>query len=341
MEALRPFLPDLWLCIIAFILALYLITDGFDLGVGMLLLFHRDEERRSRLLSTIAPVWTSNQTWLVVLGGILFGAFPFFYGVVLSSLYAPLMLMLLGLIFRGVAFEFRGLAKRKRPFSLFLGIGSLVAVVAQGFTVGALLEGFPMSRGPFTGGGLGWLTPFSLLVAADAVSAYLLLGSAWLIAREEGPSREESRRRALPLAGVTFALSAAIYLRLLFSYPSMTGKLSTIPGLLTMAFFPCAAIVSLGLLLAGLRQRTLAPFIWSAALLLSGLAAVSVGLYPYMIPRGITVSEAAASPATLEFMLAVMALLIPAMLVYNIYLYRAFALRQPPGEADDYGGEHG
>jgi cytochrome d ubiquinol oxidase subunit II len=291
------------------------------------------------MMSTLDTVWAANQTWLVVLGGMLFGAFPFFYGVVLTTLYIPLAFILVGLIFRGISFEFRARSDRKEPWSLAFGLGSLTAALAQGFSLGGLLWGLPDAGGRFAGGSWGWLSPFSALVAVGVASGYSLLGAAYLIVKTGGEVQEGSYRHALGASVLTAVSGGGVFVALTARFPHMASKWTTPPASWIMPVFPLLSALSLGLLWMNLaRRRERGIFLWSAAAILFAFVGVSVGLYPYMIPMGATVEQAAASPGTLEFMLAVMGVIIPLTLGYNTFQYRVFRGKIEAGEGA-YGGE--
>ena len=170
-------LPDLWFALVGFMLFLAVVSDGFDLGVGILSLLTRDERRRSVLMGSIGPVWHANLTWLVVLGGVFFGAFPVAYGVIFSALYLPVFVMIIALAFRGVSFDFREEAQDQGPWNLAFGLGSLAAALAQGFAVGGFLSGLNLAGDRFAGGVWDWLNPFAALVALGLLCGYVLLGA--------------------------------------------------------------------------------------------------------------------------------------------------------------------
>jgi cytochrome d ubiquinol oxidase subunit II len=196
MDALQLFLGNIWFFLIGLMLVLYVVLDGFDLGVGILSLFTSDEEHRGVMMASLGSVWDANETWLVVLGGALFGAFPLVYGLTLHALYIPVMLMIFGLIFRGVAFEFHAHARRKWPWGVAFGAGSLVAAACQGVILGAVIGGLSVHENRFTGGLWDWLHPFPLLVAAGVISGYALLGASFLIVKTTGEIQQRSYRRA-------------------------------------------------------------------------------------------------------------------------------------------------
>ncbi|MBE0618161.1 MAG: cytochrome d ubiquinol oxidase subunit II [Proteobacteria bacterium] len=341
MEWLGSQLPSVWLGIIAFFLLYYAVTDGFDLGIGILSLLHRDEETVGAMMGTVSHVWAGNQTWLVILGGMLFGAFPLFYGLLLSSLYIPMVAMLFGLLFRGVAFEFRGQSTRRRVWDLAFGGGSLLATLAQGFALGGLLGGLPVENGTFVGGVWHWLTPYSALVAAGVLSGYVMLGANYLVWQAEGELRRWAYRCGRVAALVTLPLSAGVHLWTTARYPYAAQKWGAWPEALALGTLLVLSILAYGKLLAGLwRDSRRGPLLWNAAVILFSFAGLSLALFPHMIPSvvsPVTVAQAAASPKTLEFMLVATAVLLPVILVYTGYTYR---ITSPPGQnsGKGYGG---
>jgi cytochrome d ubiquinol oxidase subunit II len=329
-------LADVWLLIIAFLLVLAVVLDGCDLGVG-LLACGVGETRRAVMMQSVGKVWVVNQTWLVVLGGMLFGAFPRFYGVVLTSLYLPLLLMLAGLIFRAVAFEFSGLARRPGLWGLAFAGGSLAATTGQGLALGGLLGGLPVGNGRFVGGGWEWLSPLGLLVATGVASGYALLGAAYLLFKTGGEVQERGYRQARVASWLTVGAAVGVNLWLAVAYPHVALKWSQGPAPYRMAAFPLLAAGAFAGLQWSLsnRRREAEPFVWSAVLVLSLFAGASFALYPYMIPPFDTVDMAAASPKTLRFMLVATGVLLPLMLGYNLYQFRVFR-GKAAGPGDGY-----
>lgn len=329
MEPLRPFLSEIWYLLLGLILLVYAITDGFDLGVGMLSLLTRDEERREAMMAAITPFWHANQTWLVIVGGLLFGAFPKVYGGVLTALYLPLVLLLAGLIARGLAFEFRGVAAKKAPWSLVFGVGSLVAALAQGLALGAILTGLRLRGGVYLGDPWEWFHPFCFLSALGLVFNYCLLGAAFLILKTTGPLRDESYRWAHAAAWLTVASAVAVWIwaasalsRPIWGWPSLSA-------LYRFSSFSIFALCAFVLLLWGLRRREeRSPFTWSVVMVCFAGADLMAGLYPYVIPPSLTVASAAAPANTLEFMLLAIGTILPILFLYNVYQYKVFAERR-------------
>ncbi len=339
-EALRPYLPDIWLLMMAFFLLYYAITDGLDLGVGMISIRSKESEERGTMMGTIRSNWHSNQTWLVILGGMLFGAFPVFYGVILSGLYIPILVMLFGLLLRGVSFEMREHSEYKGLWDAFFGGGSLIASLAQGFALGGILSGyFIVENGDFAASHWGWLNPYSLLVTIGVLIGYVMLGANYLIMKTEGELQDKAYRIAWTTSLIVAPISIAVHIWTMFKYPYVYQKWTTFPDLyllggLTLA----AAFIFIALLVSLKKRREVAPVFLNAALVIFSFAAVSVGLYPYMIPSihgGIPVDEVAASPDTLMFMLYVSAVVLPIVLIYTSYefwIYRGKTSKEPYGQ---------
>ena len=313
-------LPNIWFFLLGLILLIYVVLDGFDLGVGILSLFCGDEEQRSILMGSLGPVWHANQTWLVVLGGLLFGAFPLAYGLILSALYIPTILLLVGFIFRAVSLEFREEAPNQRPWSLAFGWGSLLAALAQGLVLGGLLSGLKLQGDRFAGSVWDWLQPFPSLVALGLVCGYALLGAAYLILKTEGEIQARSYRQARAAAVLVALALALVGSWGLLTLPHLRPGWRGWPLLFAAVFL----LLILGLLRSLGQRREQAPFLWSTAIFGVAFAGLAASLYPFLIPPAVTIAEAAAEPLTLKIMLVVMGLLLPVMLIYNAYQFRVF-----------------
>lgn len=312
-----------WAALLAVTTWLYVLLDGFDLGVGILFGF-ADEPERRKMLSAISPVWDGNETWLVVTGTILFGAFPAAYAALLSAFYLPLVLMLCALILRGVAFEFRYKSLGFRWFWDFgFAGGSFVATFVQGMTIGALVEGLPMRDGHYIGGSMGWLSPFAVLCGLGLVLGYCLLGASWLVRKCEGAPRE-SAYRLLPLlnAGVLAFLSCALVASLVMHLDLMHRWLER-PYLL---IFPLVGAIAALALFRSVRQRDdLAPFRLSALIFMTAFGTLAISFWPFMIPFSLTIEQAASPPASLTFMFWGAGLFVmPITLIYTAVVYRLF-----------------
>jgi cytochrome d ubiquinol oxidase subunit II len=316
------FLADIWFGLIGLLLILYVVLDGFDLGVGILSLFAHDEHERGVMMATLGSVWDANETWLVLLGGALFGAFPRAYAVALHALYVPITAALFGLIFRGVAFEFRENARRKHIWNIAFGCGSLLAAIAQGFALGAIIAGIQVGPNGYQGDVMDWFSPFALLVAIGVVFGYMLLGATYLIVKTIGDTQERGYRFAVLAAWCTVIVGVGVSLwtPLKFSYVADKWFGGNALGILPL----CAAISFLLLLRSLRRRREYAPFGWSILIFLFSFIGLAASLYPNIIPPDVHVYAAASSAKTLVFMLTGIGMLIPIMLIYNAYQYLVF-----------------
>jgi cytochrome bd ubiquinol oxidase subunit II len=335
MDDVRIFLIDIWLVFLGLFLTFYVLLDGFDLGIGVLSLFVRERERRGIMMASLSSVWDANETWLVVLGGALFGAFPIVYGIVLNALYLPVIVMIFALIFRGVAFEFRE-HSRQRLWDFAFGIGSLIAALCQGFVLGGLISGPTVRDGGFAGGPFDWFSPFSALVACGVVFGYLLLGATYLIIKTEGDAQQHGVRTAW-IAGALMLLAAAgVSIWTPIRYPFVADKWFGHGIISAFVIPPIFALFCAAMLARGLRKRQeYAPFVWSIGIFLASLIGLASSLYPYLVPRSVTAVEAAADSLTLVFMMLGIGLLIPVMITYNAYQYMVFRGKVT---GPDYGG---
>lgn len=324
MDNVHLFLVDVWVVFLGLFLTFYVVLDGFDLGIGVLSLFVREDERRGIMMASLGSVWDANETWLVVLGGALFGAFPTAYGVVLNALYLPVIVMIFALMFRGVAFEFREHAGR-RLWDFAFGIGSLIAALCQGFVLGGLIAGPTVSGGRFAGGPFEWLSPFSLLVASGVVFGYVLLGATYLIVKTEGAAQKHGVRTAWIAGALMLTAAAGVSIWTPILYPFVADKWFGRGVISAFAIPPLFALFCSVMLARALWKRhEHAPFVWSVGIFLASLIGLASSLYPYLVPRAMTASQAASDSLTLVFMMLGMGLLIPVMIAYNVYQYFVF-----------------
>jgi cytochrome d ubiquinol oxidase subunit II len=338
MDSLYYFLPQVWFVILALFLLLYVMLDGFDLGVGILSLTASSEERRGILMTSLSNVWDANETWLVLMGGALFGAFPLAYSTILNALYIPIFIMIFGFIFRAVAFEFREHSSQKLIWNLAFGVGSFLAALGQGLSLGAVLEGIAVDQaGDFIGSTWDWLSWQSVVVALSLIQGYVLIGSTYLIMKTEG-DLQTTHYRTARIASITTLLGATavtIATPLFYDY--------TRTRLFGPLFILFVAIPLLGVLLLGLLWRSLnrkqenAPFVWTILLFVLSFLGLGLVVFPYVIPTQITIYDAAATPSSLVFMLIFIGVLIPIMLFYNIYQYVVFR-GKVKGEAHETAG---
>jgi len=314
-------------------LVMYVVLDGFDLGVGIISLFADSEERRDVMMASLGSIWDANETWLVVFAGALFGAFPVAYGALLHALYIPVTAMLFALIFRGIAFEFREHARRKLPWNIAFGLGSLLAALSQGYALGAVIGGLAVRDGAFVGGVWDWFSPTATLVAVGVVFGYTLLGTTYLLLKTEGPYQGTCARRARLMAWLTVlaGIGVSLWTPLRFSY--VMARWFDWPNIIYLAPLPAIALFAFVMLLRALnRGYERAPFFWTVAIFLTSFAGLAVSLYPYFIPLHLRLSEGSASSPTLVFMLAGIGMLIPIMLIYNGYQYLVFRGKTRPGQ---------
>jgi cytochrome bd ubiquinol oxidase subunit II len=314
----------LWTGVLALSILLYVLLDGFDLGVGILFAFTRDEPERRDMLAAISPVWDGNETWLVLNAATLFGAFPRVYAALLSAFYLPMIFLLGALILRGVAFEFRYKSERMRwLWDLGFTGGSTMATFIQGMTVGALVQGLPMSGGHYLGGSFGWFSPFACLCGLGLCLGYALLGAAWLVGKTEGDLRERSYRQLPWLVAGVFAFLVVVFLYALEEHLPIMNRWLERPYL--FAFPILGAAAAAGLLL-GIRRRTdLLPFPLTALIFLAAFGILAASFWPYMIPFSVTVDEAASPSSSLDFMFWGAGLVVmPLVLLYTATVYRVF-----------------
>jgi cytochrome d ubiquinol oxidase subunit II len=326
-------LPLIWAALIAVGVFLYVTLDGFDLGVGILFPFARDSRERDQMQAAIAPVWDGNETWLVLGGGGLFAAFPKAYAALMPALYIPIILMLIALIFRGVAFEFRHHARErgKRFWTGAFAGGSLVAALAQGFVLGGFIQGVALEDGAFVGGAFDWLTPFSLLVAVALVAGYALLGASWLVFKTQGELFERARAWVRQLALLVALAMGAVSLATLGVDPRVTERwgltMTSVdwPAFSALAPLPLAAGLVCFLLWRGAAaRRHCAPYLYAVALFAIGYLGLAVSLWPYLVPFAMTPTQAAAADNALALMLYGALPLLPVILGYTAYVYWIF-----------------
>jgi cytochrome d ubiquinol oxidase subunit II len=319
-------LPFIWAGLIAFAILAYVVLDGFDLGVGILFPLLDTDKNRDQAMNSVAPVWDGNETWLILGGGGLYAVFPLAYATVLPALYAPLTAMLIGLIFRGVSFEFRWKTERGR-FLWDWGFagGSILAAFAQGITLGALVQGIEIADRQYAGGWWDWLTPFSLLTGAALVIGYMLLGATWLILKTEGGLRDQARDFAWRTAIATLVLIGLVSMITPLLNPNYVERWF---GSGTIAFsvvVPTLVTVCALVLFRGLKTgNDVSPFLAAQSLFILCFAGIGISFYPYIVPTDITIWDAAAPDNSLRFLLVGAAVLIPVILAYTAYAYWVF-----------------
>lgn len=327
-------LPFIWAGIIAFAVLAYVILDGFDLGVGILFLFFPEKHEKDLMMNSVAPVWDGNETWLVLGGGGLLAVFPLAYATILPALYAPLILMLLGLIFRGVAFEYRWRTQRAEYLWnwAFAG-GSFVAAFFQGVALGALVQGIPVENRAYAGGWWDWLTPFSLATGVALVVGYALLGATWLVMKTEGEISDRARGFALPLSFATVGAMGLFSLWTPFLEASYFERWFGYPTMIFSVIVPALVLGCLYLIVTGLKAgHDARPFIAALGLFVLGYAGIGISFYPYIVPSSLTIWEAAAPDESLAFLLYGAVILVPMILGYTAYAYWVFRGKLNPDE---------
>jgi cytochrome bd ubiquinol oxidase subunit II len=328
-------LPLIWALIIAFGLMMYVVMDGFDLGIGILFPFIRDRIDRDTMVNTVAPVWDGNETWLVLGGAALMGAFPLAYSVLLSALYIPLFFMLMGLILRGVAFEFRFKAHEAHQslWDISFAVGSYLAAFSQGVALGAFINGFNMSGTTYIGGSFDWLTPFSLFTGFSLIAAYALLGSSWLIMKTEGTLQHRLKSMTRP---ITLGVLAAIVVVSLWTpaqHPDVAARWFSFPNIILFSPVPVLVIVTTFAIQRVIRGEThAAPFGLALFLLFLGYTGLAISLWPNIIPPSISIDEAAAPPQSMGFALVGALFVIPFILGYTAMTYYVFRGKVKAGE---------
>jgi cytochrome d ubiquinol oxidase subunit II len=329
------YLPVIWAALIGTAVAIYVILDGFDLGIGILFPFARNESQRDQMMRSIAPYWDGNETWLVLGGGGLLVAFPLAYSIIMPAFYLPVIVMLLALVFRGVAFEFRIVSYSKKWWNLAFTIGSTLAAFSQGVILGALIQGVRVEKGAFAGGHFDWATPFAFLCGAALVTGYALLGAAWLVMKTDGEVAERARvqARALLIVVLGFMLAVSLYTPLAFE--RISARWFSLPNFYFL--WPVPALTGLLALAAwhwiGDRRRDTLPFLAVIGLFLLGYLGLVISSYPYIVPPSVTVWEAAGAPSSLIFMLVGTLILLPIILGYVVFVYWLFRGKVREGES--------
>jgi cytochrome d ubiquinol oxidase subunit II len=319
-------LPLVWSGLIAVAVAMYVIMDGFDLGVGILFTIPAEEGWRDRMMLSVAPIWDGNETWLILGGGGLLAVFPLAYALLLPALYIPLIVMLIALVFRGVAFEYRFKSDRvKGLWNRSFHYGSLVATFAQGMVLGAFVQGFTVDGRSFAGGTWEWLTPFSVLTGASLVAGYGLLGATWLVMKTEGELEAWARRWAERFLYAVIVGMAAVSLWVPFLSAEIADRWFSWPNIVMLLPVPAVTgLAAVGLWLSLRRGSTHRPFVLSILLFLLGFLGLGISLFPNLVPPDVTIWEASADPSAQLFALVGFAVVMPVILTYTAYTYWVF-----------------
>jgi cytochrome d ubiquinol oxidase subunit II len=319
-------LPTIWALLLAVAVFAYVVMDGFDLGIGLLFPLFKPGPDRDTAMNSVAPVWDGNETWLILGGGGLMAAFPLAYAIIMPAVYAPVIAMLLGLVLRGVAFEFRWRDPAHRRFwDLAFTGGSLVAALSQGIILGALLQGIKVEGRAYAGGWWDWLSAFSLLTGLALVAGYALLGATWLIMKGEGALQALAYKAAAISAVLTILCIAAVSAATPFLSGRYYENWLTWPNILFTSAVPVlVGMIALMLLNALIHKREVQPFLLSLGLFLLSFVGLGISIFPYVVPNAVTIHEAAAPENSQALMLAGAAVLIPVILAYTGYAYWVF-----------------
>ena len=327
-------LAAIWAALIGVAVALYVILDGFDLGIGILFPFARSDRERDQMLTSIAPFWDGNETWLVLGGGGLLAAFPKAYAVIMPALYLPVIVMLLGLVFRGVTFEFRGIARRKGRWNVIFAAGSAVAAFAQGVILGGLIQGIRVENGQFAGGPFDWATPFAVLCGLGVVAGHALLGATWLVMKAEGELAEHARQQAKVLLVAVLGFMALVSLWTPLTVPRIFERWFSLPNFLFLWPVPIVTVLTAFAAWRWLdRGPGARPFVAAIMLFLLGYLGLVISTFPYLVPPTLTFWDAAAAPSSQFFLLVGTLILLPIILGYTGLVYWIFRGRVGAGES--------
>ena len=329
-------LPLVWAGLIGFAVLAYVVLDGFDLGTGILFAVERRGDDRALMMNTIAPVWDGNETWLVLGGGGLFAVFPAAYAVLMPAMYPTIIAMLLALIFRGVAFEFRFRARTprgRRAWDFAFMAGSTLAAFAQGLTLGGILQGVRVQNGQYAGGWFDWLTGFTILCGIAVVVGYALLGATWLIWRTEGTLQHRFRSHARALGAATLALIVVVSLWTPMLNPAFSQRWFGWPGIVLTSPVPILVVLlAVGFWVGLSRRHHVTPFLCALGWFVLGYAGLAISLYPHIVPPSMTIWDAAAPPQSQAFLLVGAVVLVPIILAYTAYAYYVFRGKVVHGE---------
>jgi cytochrome d ubiquinol oxidase subunit II len=319
-------LSAVWALIIAFAILAYVVMDGFDLGIGILFPTLAVGPERDQAMNSVAPVWDGNETWLILGGGGLMAAFPLAYSIILPATYPLMIAMLLGLLFRGVAFEFRWRDPEHRPYwDAAFALGSFVAALAQGVTLGAILQGIRVVNDGYGGGWLDWLSPFTILTGISLVLGYALLGSTWLIWKTEGSGQAHARRLAFKLGIATWVAMAAVSAATPFLHYDYWRRWLSMPNVLFTANVPLLVVITSVVFVWSLRRGAeRLPFLMTLGLFVLNFVGLGISVFPYLVPRAVTIWDAAAPAESQRFMLVGVSVIFPVILTYTVWAYWVF-----------------
>jgi len=312
--------------LIIFGIILYVILDGFDLGIGIIFPFAPDDQSRNIMMNSIAPIWDGNETWLIYGGGILFAAFPTAYAILLPALYIPLMLMIFALIFRGVAFEFRIKAKKSRwIWDYSFTFGSTLAAFSQGLILGSLIEGYKIDNMKFTGGSFDWLTSFSITTAFGGVFGYALLGVCWVILKTTKDTKKWAKNIVKPLNFILGLFILMVSLKTPIAYPEIAQRWFTLPNLIFLLPIPLITLYC-WIKIFDFKNTHLdhMPFIYCITIFILSFIGLGISLWPYIIVNQLTIWDLSAPPKSLQLVFITLCISLPIVLGYTIFVYRLF-----------------
>jgi len=328
------YLPLIWAAIIAIAVVMYVVMDGFDLGIGILFPFAGSEAERDQMMRSIAPFWDGNETWLVLGGAGLFVVFPGAYAVIMPALYIPIIVMLVSLVFRGVAFEFRTVSRSKTGWSLVFTIGSGLAAFAQGVILGNLIQGVTVANNAFAGGAFDWARPFPVLCGLGVMAGHALLGATWLVMKTEGAVARRAREHAKALLFAVIIFMAAVSVWTPLMQPRIAERWFSVPNILYL--WPVPVITAAVAFLAWRwldRGYDVPPFLAAIALFLLGYLGLVISNFPYIVPPTLTIWDTAASTPSQIFMLLGTLFLLPIILGYIVMVYWLFRGKVREGES--------
>ncbi|OEE43491.1 cytochrome d ubiquinol oxidase subunit II [Vibrio anguillarum] len=329
-------LSVIWFAIIVFATLMYIVMDGFDLGIGILMPFIKNEKHKDVMVNTVAPVWDGNETWIVLGGAALFGAFPLAYSVIIEALTVPLTLMLVALIFRGVAFEFRfkALENHLKFWDRSFMLGSIFTTFFQGIVVGAVIQGFSVENRTFVGGQLDWVAPFPIFCGFALIATYALLGSTWLIMKTEGELQQSMFHFTRKTLAAMMASLVIVSAWTPLAFPTIAERWFSIPNLYYLMPIPIMTVlVCLKIADSIRKQKERSPFIMSLIIVILGFLGLGISIWPNIIPPNISIWDAAAPEISQSFMLYGAIIILPIILAYTFWSYYVFSGKVKEGEA--------
>ncbi|MGB1297806.1 MAG: cytochrome d ubiquinol oxidase subunit II [Psychrobium sp.] len=330
-------LSVIWFGIIIFATLMYIVMDGFDLGIGIIMPAIQDKRQRDTMVNSVAPFWDGNETWLVMGGAALLGAFPLAYTIILDALAIPLSIMVIALIFRGVAFEFRfkSLPSHVMFWDRAFIVGSIIATLCQGMVVGAVIDGFQVQDRRFSGGSMDWLTPFSLFCGVGLIAAYAFLGNTWLIMKTEGELQKRLYKMAPNVLFLLFVTVIIVSIWTAFGHELIAERWFSTPNIYYFLPVPFLTLLLFYLSkVAFTKQQSVRPFLYALGIVFLGFTGLGISIWPNIIPPSISIWEAAAPPQSQGFMLVGTLFIIPVILMYTFWNYYVFSGKVK--ESDSY-----